>query len=1137
MRAFLLSDKVDLAQIKQFSAHRIRDSWSENFVTWNRRTIGVNWNTAGGDFDSNGVTTTLVGPSNQRYSWEITPLVQGWVDGRYPNYGVILVAATPGMIGERFYTSDENNYDRRPILTVTYRCQCGIACIAPQGNNGRIILIGNWPGIFPDAYDLEKENIIESWGYRVDHADDDFIWAINFNNYDLVYVSETARASVVNGQLSSRSIGIVIEEGGLYSDMGFADSDIGAVDSLLNIVNNDHYITSIFAADNLPIYNAEMEFIHASGNKSTGMKTLGTVAGSESLMILDVGDTTLSGGSAPGRRVALPLGRFTDTEFNWNYLNNNGRLLVQRSIAWAMGMDNLPPADTVLMVVGNPDNLTSQEIAKQALIESWNFGVTLIDEDDSQAAFDSAVALSDVVFISEAVNSNDVNTKLTDVTIGVVIEEAQLADEFGLSDGISWSSGNSINVQDNTHFITQPFQLGSLTILSTAESLMYLTPSFSSDLQQLADIPNGSTLATLEAGASILSSGFSAGRRVILPWGGNDMDVNNLNAAGLTIFQRSLEWANGENLAGPVAHWELDESSGTDAVDSIADNDGTLAGNPSWESGILEGALDFDGDGDRVDAPPILKAGSSQISVLAWVYKRDLGDDRVLSKSSGTNVSDHIFSLGVGGDVIRVRLKTADNGGSDDYDAGTISLNTWTHLAFTYDGAVLRIYKDGNESAQYAFTGDIEASSLPVVIGNVNNSANRYWNGLLDDVQIYDRALSSGEISVLATPPPAVPIAHWKLDDGTGNTALDTIGNYDGTLENGPIWSNDGVLDGALTFDGINDQIMIPHDTSISSFSALTISAWINYESKSFPLPYRIISKETLGFNDNFWLAIYNQNLYFSIEGDVFSPSSLFLSDRWYHVAATFDDNANRVQIFVDGVEVLTQSTNASLSPNTADLYLGNNWENKAWAGLMDDIRLYDQALTTNQIAMLASIGGGTPSLVDTNGCNGTFRDDFNNEGSYSGDDGSLSWSGPWQEIGESDGADNGDIRITEDDDHESSEFQLRTKDNDNGGEGVEREADLTNATNAILKYDFRRQGLDNSNDYTAVSISANGAAGPWIELTRHQGSGSDSNYQSIQHNISSYISSNTRVRFKTSPSMGGNDRVWFDNIEIECSE
>ena len=125
--------------------------------------------------------------------------------------------------------------------------------------------------------------------------------------------------------------------------------------------------------------------------------------------------------------------------------------------------------------------------------------MTLIDEDDSQAAFDSAVALSDVVFISEDVNSNDVNTKLTDVTIGVVIEEAQLADEFGLSDGISWSSGNSINVQDNTHFITQPFQLGSLTILSTAESLMYLTPSFSSDLQQLADIPNGSTPSNIRS--------------------------------------------------------------------------------------------------------------------------------------------------------------------------------------------------------------------------------------------------------------------------------------------------------------------------------------------------------------------------------------------------------------------------------------------------------------------------------------------------------------------------------------------------------------------------------------------------------------------------------------------------------------
>ena len=77
---------------------------------------------------------------------------------------------------------------------------------------------------------------------------------------------------------------------------------------------------------------------------------------------------------------------------------------------------------------------------------------------------------------------------------------------------------------------------------------------------------------------------------------------------------------------------------------------------------------------------------------------------------------------------------------------------------------------------------------------------------------------------------------------------------------------------------------------------------------------------------------------------------------------------------------------------------------------------------------------------------------------------------------------------------------------------------------------------LDNSNDYTRVEVSANGDAGPWVELTRHQGSGNDGSYVAASHDISAYASVNTRIRFRTSSSMGGSDTVWFDNIEIVCT-
>ena len=164
-------------------------------------------------------------------------------------------------------------------------------------------------------------------------------------------------------------------------------------------------------------------------------------------------------------------------------------------------------------------------------------------------------------------------------------------------------------------------------------------------------------------------------------------------------------------------------------------------------------------------------------------------------------------------------------------------------------------------------------------------------------------------------------------------------------------------------------------------------------------------------------------------------------------------------------------------------------------------------------------------------GCDGTFRDEFN-AASFSGSDGTLTWAGDWLEVGESNGADAGDIRVL----NNLSNSRLRTRDNDNGGEGVEREADLTGAASATLSYDYRRMNLDGSSDYTSVEVSANGVAGPWTELVRHQGSGNDSSYQPASHNINGFISGNTRIRFKTSSGMGGTDTVWFDNIEIACT-
>ncbi len=168
-------------------------------------------------------------------------------------------------------------------------------------------------------------------------------------------------------------------------------------------------------------------------------------------------------------------------------------------------------------------------------------------------------------------------------------------------------------------------------------------------------------------------------------------------------------------------------------------------------------------------------------------------------------------------------------------------------------------------------------------------------------------------------------------------------------------------------------------------------------------------------------------------------------------------------------------------------------------------------------------------SLTFTSTSAATFRDEFNSV-SYSGSNGTNSWATDWLEINESNGASSGDERVTSD----ASDNRLRVKDNDGGGEGVQRELDLSGYTSATLSFIYRRRGLDNSSDYVTVDVSADGGS-TWTELDRLQGSANDASYLSASYDISSYIAANTRIRFLSSSSLGNSDRVYFDNVEISA--
>lgn len=371
------------------------------------------------------------------------------------------------------------------------------------------------------------------------------------------------------------------------------------------------------------------------------------------------------------------------------------------------------------------------------------------------------------------------------------------------------------------------------------------------------------------------------------------------------------------------------------------------------------------------------------------------------------------------------------------------------------------------------------------------------------------------------------PVAHWRLDDGRGLVAVDAVGGHDGVLVNGPVWLEPGQVDDSLEFDGSNDHVLVTHDDELSFTEAMTMTAWVYMVSDDMGSGYDIVSKETPGANDNYWLTLDQDGLLLGIDGTIFATNNLWSAGRWYHVAATYDLTTSEVRLYVDGEQELVQVTSVELAPNEEPLYLGTNWEKvRPLKGQLDDVRLYSRALSGEEIDDVYK----EAELDVASNVYQTYRDRFN-ERAFDGNDGTLNWSTDWLEIGESNGAVLSDISVRS---YIGHDFSLRIRDNDNGGEGVQREFDLSACAAAHLAFDYRRDGLDQSSDYVALSLSSAGDSN-WTEVVRFEGPGDDVGFAHYTIDLAPYASTNTRMRLLTSPSLGGLDEVWFDNVTVTC--
>jgi PKD repeat protein len=233
-----------------------------------------------------------------------------------------------------------------------------------------------------------------------------------------------------------------------------------------------------------------------------------------------------------------------------------------------------------------------------------------------------------------------------------------------------------------------------------------------------------------------------------------------------------------------LSHWPLDESSGTTAADIAGSYNGTLVNGPVWQpaGGRIDGSLSFDGVDDRVDLGGMdVEGGSGGMTIALWarVDGFAIADGRLISKATGVNSEDHYWMLSTINDTaLRFRLRVGGATTTLVTGTGQIAAGVWCHVAASYDGATMRIYKDGVEVASTPASGAIATNAaVMAALGNQPAGAgDRALTGRLDEVRVYNYALSASEIVDLANPggppPNGPPVADFTATPTSGEVPL-----------------------------------------------------------------------------------------------------------------------------------------------------------------------------------------------------------------------------------------------------------------------------------------------------------------------------------------------------------------------------
>ena len=374
-------------------------------------------------------------------------------------------------------------------------------------------------------------------------------------------------------------------------------------------------------------------------------------------------------------------------------------------------------------------------------------------------------------------------------------------------------------------------------------------------------------------------------------------------------------------------------------------------------------------------------------------------------EAGGDNPYTRTITLGIDANQgLRLNLNY-DYGSAATQDYTT---DSWINIAGVFDNGQLSLYVDGIQlgSTQASVNSiNLESTDPNNYIGagfsGSQQTIANFFDGQIDNLAFWNIALDESQVNYYQdsniTGDEEGLIGYWSFNSGSGDIAYDHTGNQKHGDVNGASWNLIPVPgdNNSLSFDGVDDYVNVSNASSLNINGNVSISAWVNFSNFDNDLAC-VMSKagsgnggyhieKTPGANS---LSLWIEN---GDDGPIGVTTNVLDADTWYHIVGTNDGTTSK--IYVDG-SLINSVSMGNPGGGEGDFKIGYNSDNvgsaRYWHGNIDEVAIWDGALTADEITALYNTGLG----LDASFNNGDYTSSSNLQGywKFDANDGTIAY-------------------------------------------------------------------------------------------------------------------------------------------------